>query len=138
MAAAVQIVVSHFNRESFKRTLELGKENQGADAIRQAVGEIYKARTGLEASVGSLSNVEAQIEYLKKRFVFGPQGFIPRSEVRTNINYSKDFYEILGVDEKASVTEIANAYRAAAMKYHPDRNPDDAEAERRFIEAAEA
>lgn len=51
---------------------------------------------------------------------------------------ARDYYEVLGVDRGASGDEIKKAYRALAMKYHPDRNPDDPEAEARFKEAAEA
>ena len=50
----------------------------------------------------------------------------------------RDFYEILGVDRGASEADIKKAYRKLAIKYHPDKNPDDAEAESRFKEAAEA
>ncbi len=50
----------------------------------------------------------------------------------------RDYYDILGVDEDASDKEIKKAYRKKAMEYHPDRNPDDPEAEQKFKEASEA
>ncbi len=50
----------------------------------------------------------------------------------------RDFYEILGVPKNAPDTDIKKAYRKVALKYHPDRNPDDKEAEDKFKEAAEA
>lgn len=50
----------------------------------------------------------------------------------------RDYYEILGVDKSASEKEIKKAYRRVAMKYHPDRNPDDHDAEDKFKEASEA
>jgi len=50
----------------------------------------------------------------------------------------RDYYEVLGVDRGAADEEIKKAYRQMAFKYHPDRNPDDPEAESKFKEAAEA
>jgi len=51
---------------------------------------------------------------------------------------TKDYYDILGVDEDAGQSEIKKAYRSLARKHHPDRNPDDDRAEERFKEIQEA
>lgn len=50
----------------------------------------------------------------------------------------RDYYEILGLERGASEEDVKRAYRKLAMKYHPDRNPGDKDAETRFKEAAEA
>ena len=50
----------------------------------------------------------------------------------------RDYYEVLGVDKSAGADDIKRAYRKLAMKYHPDRNPDNKEAEEKFKEIGEA
>ncbi|MEM7227839.1 MAG: molecular chaperone DnaJ [Planctomycetota bacterium] len=51
---------------------------------------------------------------------------------------TRDYYEVLGVAKDASADDIKRSYRRLAMKFHPDRNPDNAEAEERFKECASA
>ncbi|MDO4473569.1 MAG: DnaJ domain-containing protein, partial [Eubacteriales bacterium] len=50
----------------------------------------------------------------------------------------RDYYEVLGVDRNADDATLKKAYRSVAKKYHPDMNPGDAEAEKKFKEASEA
>ena len=50
----------------------------------------------------------------------------------------RDYYEVLGVTRNASGQELKSAYRQMALKFHPDRNPNDHDAEEKFKEAAEA
>ena len=50
----------------------------------------------------------------------------------------RDYYDVLGLTKRASAEDLKKAYRKKAMKYHPDRNPDDPEASQKFKEATEA
>ena len=50
----------------------------------------------------------------------------------------KDYYDVLGVTKSAGKDELKKAYRKLAMKYHPDRNPDDVQAAEKFKELSEA
>ena len=50
----------------------------------------------------------------------------------------RDFYEVLGVARDADDAELKKSYRRLALEFHPDRNPDDPQAEERFKEASEA
>ena len=55
-----------------------------------------------------------------------------------NMPEKRDYYDVLGLSRGASKEEIRKAYRSLARKYHPDKNPDDPEAESRFKELSEA
>ena len=60
------------------------------------------------------------------------------SRYKKHMAQKRDFYEILGVNRDASDEDIKKSYRKLAMKYHPDRNPDQKDAEEKFKEAKEA
>jgi len=54
------------------------------------------------------------------------------------MSQKRDYYEVLGISKSANESEVKKAYRKLALQYHPDKNPDDASAEDKFKEAAEA
>jgi len=54
------------------------------------------------------------------------------------LSEKRDYYEVLGVGKDADAKEIKKAYRKLAMKYHPDKNPGDKDAEEKFKEINEA
>jgi molecular chaperone DnaJ len=54
------------------------------------------------------------------------------------MSISRCYYEVLDIDRTADGTDIKRSYRRLAMKFHPDRNPDNADAEKSFKECAEA
>jgi molecular chaperone DnaJ len=54
------------------------------------------------------------------------------------LSTKRDYYEVLGVDKSADEQTLKKAYRKLAMKYHPDRNPGNKEAEEKFKEINEA
>jgi molecular chaperone DnaJ len=64
--------------------------------------------------------------------------FVYINNPHINIKNMKRYYEALGVKQGASEKEIKSAYRKLSMKYHPDKNPDDKEAEEKFKEISEA
>lgn len=68
-------------------------------------------------------------------------GFAPTETHRGRLipmSQKRDYYEVLGIERSASADDVKRAYRRLAMKYHPDRNPGDTEAETKFKECAEA
>ena len=124
------------NEEAYKYIKKATKTDQTYDKAFYRKGEIEKA-------MGKW--VEAEQSYRTAQGL--NQSLNLQGRIKECSDYNKkhnriDYYKILGVDKKASATDIKKAYRKLAMKYHPDRNNDSEEqkleAEKKFKRIAEA
>ena len=95
----------------------------------------------------SIDILQAMFLFKQRIYPWWEQGYIfgdmseasfCKFKVVTKLSTKRDYYEVLGVDRNADEQAIKKAYRKLAMKYHPDRNPDNKEAEEKFKEVNEA
>ena len=91
----------------------------------------------------ALENYQVAIDDLKEALEKNPEDRTLKAELRSaelelKKSQRKNYYKILGVDKDASDSEIKKAYRRKALENHPDKNPDDPEAETRFKDVGEA
>ena len=95
----------------------------------------------------SIDILQAMFLFKQRIYQWWEQGYIVgdmseasfcKFKVVTKLSTKRDYYEVLGVDKNADEQAIKKAYRKLAMKYHPDRNPDNKEAEEKFKEVNEA
>ena len=95
----------------------------------------------------SIDILQAMFLFKQRIYPWWEQGYIVgdmseasfcKFKVVTKLSTKRDYYEVLGVDRNADEQAIKKAYRKLAMKYHPDRNPDNKEAEEKFKEVNEA
>lgn len=93
----------------------LGESGNWEEAVREykAIGESNPSEPGIQKEI---RNAELELKKSKR----------------------KDYYKILGVDKDATDNDIKKAYRKLAIVHHPDKNPDNKEAEQRFKEIGEA
>lgn len=93
--------------------------------------------------MGESGDWEAAVRELKSLQEANPQDNsiareLRQAELEQKKSKRKDFYKIIGVDKDASENDIKKAYRKLAIVHHPDKNPDDEDAEKRFKEIGEA
>lgn len=94
-------------------------------------------------AMGESGDWEAAVRELKSLQEANPQDTsitkeIRQAELELKKSKRKDFYKIIGVEKDASENDIKKAYRKLAIVHHPDKNPDDEDAEKRFKEIGEA
>jgi DnaJ family protein C protein 7 len=102
-----------------------------------------KARKTKATALGQSGNWEEAVRELKALAESDPSDAnlakeVRKAELELKKSKRKDYYKILGVDKDATETEIKKAYRKLAIVHHPDKNPDDKEAEERFKDIGEA
>lgn len=93
--------------------------------------------------MGESGDWEAAVRELKSLQEANPQDTsiakeLRQAELELKKSKRKDFYKIIGVEKDASENDIKKAYRKLAIVHHPDKNPDDEDAEKRFKEIGEA
>jgi DnaJ family protein C protein 7 len=102
-----------------------------------------KARRTRAKAVGQGGNWEESVRELKSLFEENPQDSglpkeIRHAELELRKSKRKDYYKILGIEQDATEVQIKKAYRQMAIKWHPDKNPNNDEADARFKDIGEA
>ena len=102
-----------------------------------------KARRTRAKAVGQAGNWEEAVRELKSLFELNPQDTslpkeIRNAELELRKSKRKDYYKILGIEKDATEHQIKKAYRQMAIKWHPDKNPNNDEADGRFKDIGEA